>query len=1624
MEKDFNEGITYYVNLNDEGRIDYSAENILQIMAGDRIVFHINAGASIASEAHLLVNQPIKGIGKLSRRSSTTLNKLKKRSSSSKIQEALKEHLVNIDPLPQAAGGIEFLVEFPYSGSFFYQIEYFDKKLERMNFTEPDWIVVHPILETPNKTLKAESLIMQTVFSRCLGKVKDWPKVMESQAKLAYNAIHFVPIQKYGASGSMYSLKNQISIDDCYFDDPATPDEDRIELVNDAIKEIYDKYDMLCFIDIVLNHTATDSDWLKEHPDGAYNLHNCPYLKVAWEFDKFLAEFSQLYAEKKVPECPYAPYVGNESDLRAVLNALDGRIKKLPLEQYFLYDRGWVKEELKNYLANPSTDEVERQKVSRVNMAEYIMKHSSGYGSKPYGVVLEMHKVGLLLVAKSNKGNNFDVLWKELNGYLDHCDNHWRGKYHGYMKEALHCLEGGIRYEKIECKKPRITDKDPLTKRYFTEIKGGSPDHDPDEFIVAHNGWVMMTEDFATPLGFHYLRRLIVIWDDSVKLYYGAKREDSPYLWSHMEKYVGDMASIFQGVRIDNCHSTPTHVLEYFVNYGRSKNPSLYVFAELFTGNAKLDAVYVRRIGLNALIRESVYINNAWNLSETIDKAAGAGVSGSASETIYLSNGLKAQQLVSSKPRALIYDITHDNQSPMEIWNPQAILPLVCSLAMANVPIGTTRGVDEFLPKNLSVVTEKRLYQSLPDVEDTGEPIVQKDNSQSSETACNFTYTGQASSVAIAGTFNNWSKSANTLEKEGGTWKTSMKLAPGKYYYKFVLDDKNWVNGSGPTERDEGGNVNNVIAVGGGGSIQREGKLAIYDDLRPIRKVMNTIHAIIGNGKSSMGLTVMDDVIVITQQLAKVKGNEDSAYTLIARTNFNKGSSGFCDENVLKIVHLPGKLSKVLLTCNMFIDHGAIQSFSQQHGVVTGVKGKVYNHLFGSGLKHFANVKQGGTNDILEFFKMPSSLCVVVSSRLPLSKAKTIEELEEMTDPPVTGLSFGAVNHLLFRCNQEEQEWSGVGRTIYEFRGISPKYAGIAGLMHEFAKCLNKSDACNAIFDNIKEGNWLIDYHLKRVKEYPELEGVYKWMEKYLSIIKDMQADLKPKWFMRVITRLYHAVKIDILKTAPEIFKHDEFYTGLLLSTYHFFGNIPSSAYRNHKVTMSAGLPHFTVSYMRCWGRDTMISLPGLLIIPGRLKEARDIILMFAEVSRHGLIPNLHSQGKGARFNARDATWFFMEALQQYVKHDKENGPSLLKEKLDMEFLSWDQREHERKQAQGEKYIITVEELVQQIMQAHFQGIDFVEWNAGTRIDAHMTNEGFHIKIRTDRNTGFIYGGNRANCGTWMDKMGSSEKAGNKGVPGSSRDGADIEIIGLLRSALRFLSESHAAGIFSFEGVKYEDKMFTYKQWAETLDKNFEKYFWIPKESSEWDNYHIDRKFVQQTGIYKDVLGASDPATEYRFRPNIAVALAVAPEMFDKKHARIVIAKMKDELITPTSLGIKTLHPADKAYRPRYVNNDDGTDFSTAHGLCYHMGPEWVWPFGYFLKAMLTFSQFESQDEMRTKFMGLLKNHRKHLQESPWMGLPELTNANGEENPFSCMTQAWSTATIVDAIDLFNRCQT
>lgn len=200
---------------------------------------------------------------------------------------------------------------------------------------------------------------------------------------------------------------------------------------------------------------------------------------------------------------------------------------------------------------------------------------------------------------------------------------------------------------------------------------------------------------------------------------------------------------------------------------------------------------------------------------------------------------------------------------------------------------------------------------------------------------------------------------------------------------------------------------------------------------------------------------------------------------------------------------------------------------------------------------------------------------------------------------------------------------------------------------------------------------------------------------------------------------------------------------------------------------MAAGLPHFAVEWARCWGRDVFISLRGLHLVTGRYDDAKEHIFAFASVLKHGLIPNLLGSGRTPRYNARDAVWFFLQAVQDYTDIVP-NGTDILKESVKRRFLpndeTWFPVEDERAYSKSS----TIEDVIQEALQYHAQGIKFREANAGPGLDSQMTDEGFNVEVNPDWETGFVKGGNQWNCGTWMDKMGESERAGSKGHPGKN----------------------------------------------------------------------------------------------------------------------------------------------------------------------------------------------------------------------------------------------------------------
>lgn len=84
-------------------------------------------------------------------------------------------------------------------------------------------------------------------------------------------------------------------------------------------------------------------------------------------------------------------------------------------------------------------------------------------------------------------------------------------------------------------------------------------------------------------------------------------------------------------------------------------------------------------------------------------------------------------------------------------------------------------------------------------------------------------YAPGANIVYLAGTFNNWSPNSIPMKKkEGGIWEVTVKLVPGAYQYKFVINGTTWKEDPlNPAKVDDGyGGYNSVFILKEDGTIE------------------------------------------------------------------------------------------------------------------------------------------------------------------------------------------------------------------------------------------------------------------------------------------------------------------------------------------------------------------------------------------------------------------------------------------------------------------------------------------------------------------------------------------------------------------------------------------------------------------------------------------------------------------------------------------------------------------------------------------------------------------------------------------------------------------------------------
>jgi len=186
------------------------------------------------------------------------------------------------------------------------------------------------------------------------------------------------------------------------------------------------------------------------------------------------------------------------------------------------------------------------------------------------------------------------------------------------------------------------------------------------------------------------------------------------------------------------------------------------------------------------------------------------------------------------------------------------------------------------------------------------------------------------------------------------------------------------------------------------------------------------------------------------------------------------------------------------------------------------------------------------------------------------------------------------------------------------------------------------------------------------------------------------------------------------------------------------------------------------------WGRDTMISLPGLCLTTGRYDDAKKILKAFAESVSEGMLPNRFPDfGEAPEYNTVDATLWYFHAIYKYSQYTGDNDfvNSLLP-------------------------ILT----------------DIIEWHyKGTR---------YNIHVDTDE---LLYSGREGVQLTWMDA-----KVGDWVV--TPRKGKAVEINALWYNALSIMAElltqagnKKEAGIFKERALRVHNG-FNLKFWNTSLN--------------------------------------------------------------------------------------------------------------------------------------------------------------------------------------------------------------
>jgi predicted glycogen debranching enzyme len=256
---------------------------------------------------------------------------------------------------------------------------------------------------------------------------------------------------------------------------------------------------------------------------------------------------------------------------------------------------------------------------------------------------------------------------------------------------------------------------------------------------------------------------------------------------------------------------------------------------------------------------------------------------------------------------------------------------------------------------------------------------------------------------------------------------------------------------------------------------------------------------------------------------------------------------------------------------------------------------------------------------------------------------------------------------------------------------------------------------------------------------------------------------------------------------------------------------------------------------------------------------------------------------------------------------------------------------------------------------------DIISW--------HVRGTRYGIKVDP---SGLLTSGESGVQLTWMDA-----KVGDWVV--TPRRGKPVEIQALWYNALCIMEDlAHRFG--DEPGQKRYRNMATVASWS------FNRLFWN-----------------ENTGCLYDVTNGAPP--DPSIRPNQIFAVSLKHSMLSSEHAKSVVEKVHQHLLTP--YGLRSLAPSDPQYRGRYTGGPTERDGA------YHQGTVWPWLLGPFITAYVKVNG--GSDAARRQAAAWLAPLEDHLADGGLGYISEIFDGDPPQLPRGCMAQAWSVAEVLRA---------